>query len=104
MHAINPMDSVKPSKRYLISGLPVVFYTPETRFGFGATGIYIFNFKKDSINAPRSSINLGFAYTQNNQALFYLPFNLFIKNRAYQLYGELGYNKYNFNFYGVGNE
>lgn len=33
-----------------------------------------------------------------------LPFNLFIKNRAYHLYGELGYNRYFYNFYGVGNE
>jgi len=82
----------------------VLFYTPETRFGFGAAGICTFNFKKDSANAPRSSFNLGFAYTQNHQVLFYLPYVLFLKNRRYQLYGELGYNKYTYNFYGVGND
>jgi len=96
-------DTLKPKKRYKISAFPVLFYTPETRFGFGAAGICTFNFKKDSINAQRSSFNLGFAYTQNNQVLFYLPYFLFFKNRTYQLYGELGYNKYTYNFYGVGN-
>ena len=101
---ISQTDSVKPKKRYTISGFPVLFYTPETRFGFGAAGICTFNFKKDSINATRSSFNLGFAYTQNKQILFYLPYFLFFKNRTYQLYGELGHNKYFYNFYGVGND
>lgn len=101
--AAEPSDTLIPKKRYVISALPVVFYTPETRFGFGATGIYLFNFKTDSIFTPKSSINLGFAYTQNKQVLFYLPYNLFIKNRMYQLYGELGYNKFFYNFYGTGN-
>ena len=101
--AANPVDTLIPKKRYLFSGFPILFYTPETRFGFGAAAVCIFNFKKDSIMAPRSSINLGFTYTQNKQVLFYLPYVLFIKNRAYQAYGELAYNRYNFNFYGVGN-
>ncbi|MBA2612466.1 MAG: BamA/TamA family outer membrane protein [Bacteroidetes bacterium] len=97
-------DSLRPKKRYKISGFPVIFYTPETRFAFGAAGICTFNFKKDSLHAPSSSFNLGFAYTQNNQVLFYLPYFLFFKNRTYQVYGELGYNKYTYNFYGVGND
>lgn len=104
LNGISQTDSVKPKKRYNISGFPVLFYTPETRFGFGAAGICTFNFKKDSINASRSSFNLGFAYTQNKQILFYLPYFLFFKNRTYQVYGELGYNKYFYNFYGVGNQ
>ena len=99
-----PQDSLFHKKRFLLSGLPILFYTPETRFGFGAAGVCIFNFKKDTANAPRSSVNLGFTYTQNNQALFYVPYVLFIKNRSYQLYGELSYSRYNYNFYGVGND
>lgn len=97
-------DSLIPKKRHKISGFPVLFYTPETRFGFGAAGICTFNFKGDSARAAASSFNLGFAYTQNNQVLCYLPYALFFKNRTYQLYGEIGYNKYTYNFYGVGND
>ena len=96
-------DAEKKKRRRTITGFPVLFYTPETRFGFGAAGVCTFNFKKDSLNAHRSSMNLGFAYTQNKQVLFYLPYFLFFKNRAYQLYGELGYNRYTYNFYGIGN-
>lgn len=96
-------DSLKIKKRRTISGFPVLFYTPETRFGFGAAGICTFNFKKDSINAPRSSFSLVFAYTQNKQIIFNLPYFLFLKNREYLVYGEIGYNKYFYNFYGVGN-
>jgi len=90
-------------KRYTISGFPVMYYTPETRFAIGAAGICTFNFKTDSINAQRSNFNLGFALTQNKQVLFYLPYCLFLKNKQFQVYGELGYNKYFYNFYGVGN-
>jgi outer membrane protein assembly factor BamA len=96
-------DTVQREKRRLIAGVPVVFYTPETRFGFGLSGFCIFNWKNDSLNARRSSFSLGFAYTQNRQVLSYLPFNLFLKNRAYHLYGEVAFNRYNYNFYGVGN-
>ena len=101
MKAQGIADTSKAKKRYLVSGFPVIFYTPETRFGYGLTGIFIFNFKKDSLAAPKSSVNLGFAYTQNKQVLFTLPFNLFIKQRNYHVYGELAYNKFFYNFYSV---
>ena len=84
--------------------MPVVFYTPETRLGLGASGVFIFNFKNDTLGARPSTIYLGFAFTQNKQAVINLPFNLFLKNRLYNVYGELGYNHLNYNFYGVGNE
>lgn len=97
-------DSLKTKKRYFITGFPVLFYTPETRLGYGASGLMLFNFKNDSIHAPRSTVTIGFAYTQNKQVLFNLPFNLFVKNREYHYYGEIAYNKFFYNFYGVGNE
>lgn len=97
-------DSLHEKKRRTLFAVPVIFYTPETRFGFGASGFMYFNFKNDSAFAPKSSLSLGAAYTQNKQFLSSLPFNLFIKNRQYQVYGELTYNKFFYNFYGVGNE
>lgn len=96
-------DSLPRKKRYTVFAVPVLFYTPETRFGFGASGLLYFNFKNDSAFAPKSSLSLGLAYTQNKQFLSTLPFNLFIRNRSYQLYGEITYNKFFYNFYGVGN-
>lgn len=97
-------DSSTQKKRRFIAALPIAFYTPETRLGLGVSGIMMFNFKNDSVNAPRSTISLGIAFTQNKQILFNLPYNLFIKNRSYHLYGEIAFHKFFYNFYGVGNE
>ena len=102
--AVNAGDTLPQKKRYSVLGAPVLFYTPETRFGFGASGFCFFNFRNDSVLAPKSSFSLGFAYTQNKQIISTLPFNLFLKNRSYQLYGEVTYNRFFYNFYGVGND
>ena len=102
--AVNPLDTLPKKKRYTFLPVPILFYTPETRFGYGASAILLFNFKNDSALAPRSTVSLGFAYTQNKQVLSSLPFNLFLKNRAWQVYGEVTYNKFFYNFYGVGND
>ncbi|MDQ3049442.1 MAG: BamA/TamA family outer membrane protein [Bacteroidota bacterium] len=90
-------------KRNSVFGFPVIFYSPETRWGYGAAGIWAFHFKQDSIGSRPSRIQLGFAYTQNKQVLLYLPFQLYFKNSFYSVYGELGYYRYFYNFYGIGN-
>ena len=98
----SPSDSLKVKKNSVF-GFPVIFYSPETRLGYGAAGIWAFHFKKDSLGSRPSRIQLGFAYTQNKQVLFYLPFQLYFKNAFYSVYGELGYYRYFYNFYGIGN-
>ena len=47
-------DSLKSPNRLKIIGLPIVFYSPDTKFGGGAGGLLTFNFKSDSIGARRS--------------------------------------------------
>ncbi len=84
--------------------LPLVFYSPETRIGGGAAALYAFRFRNQPDSARPSQIQLGGAYTQENQILSYLPFQLFFKNSEYNIYGELGYYRYFFYFYGVGND
>lgn len=97
-------DSAEKKQRPLIAGFPIVFYTPETRWGFGATGTCIFNWRNDSLRARPSSVSIGLAFTQNRQAFFTAPFHFFIDSARYQVYGELAYNRYLYNFYGRGNE
>ncbi len=84
--------------------LPLVFFTPETNWGFGAAAVYSFNFKADSLGSRPSQLQLGFAYTLRDQILAYLPFQLFVRNDRYKFYGELGYYRYVYEFYGIGNE
>lgn len=101
--APSPSDSTKV-KRNSLFGFPLVFYSPETRLGYGAAGIWAFHFKNDSADARPSRIQFGFAYTQNKQVLFYLPFQLYFNNAFSTVYGELGYYIYFYNFYGIGND
>ncbi len=94
---------IKKKNSNFLRGLPILYYLPETRFVFGAIGLASFNFKKDSINAFKSTVSLGFIYTQNKQITAYLPYNLFFKNGKYRLYGDASYYKFNYLFYGIGN-
>ena len=91
-------------RRNSLYALPVVFYTPETSLGFGTAGVYAFNFQTDSLTARPSSVQLVAAYTLQKQLLLYFPFTLFINNGDYYTYGEVGYYRYIYKFFGIGNE
>ncbi|MDQ3046042.1 MAG: BamA/TamA family outer membrane protein [Bacteroidota bacterium] len=84
--------------------LPLVFYTPETRFGAGASGIVTWRTGKDSSTIRSSSVQFGAAFTANRQLLLYAPFQIFLKKEDYNVYGEIGYYDYNYFFFGIGNE
>ena len=97
-------DTTKPFiRKSSFVVLPLIFYSPETRLGGGAAALYAFRFRNQPDSARPSQIQIGGAYTQANQILSYLPFQLFFKNSTYNIYGELGYYRYFYYFYGVGN-
>ncbi len=98
-------DSIKKDSldRFTWLVLPIAFYTPETRLGGGVAGITTFRFPNQDSTIRASQAQLGFAYTQEKQVLCYLPYQLFFGNQDYVLRGELGYYKYTFQYFGVGN-
>ena len=102
--APNPELADTTERRNSLYGLPVVFYTPETSLGFGVAGVYAFNFKDDSLTARPSSVQVVAAYTLQKQLLLYFPFTLFVDNGDYYTYGEVGYYRYVYQFFGIGNE
>ncbi len=83
-------------------GFPVVSYTPETRIGYGLAGVGIFRLGKNISETKPSEVSIGIGFTQNNQQLYYLPFTLYTNKNKYFIYGEGGYYKYNYYFYGIG--
>jgi outer membrane protein assembly factor BamA len=83
--------------------IPIGFYTPETRWGIGAAGVYNFYIDKSDTISPPSQLQGGLAVTQERQFLAYLPFSVFWNERKWFSFGELGYYRYNYFFYGVGN-
>lgn len=85
-------------------GLPVVYYTPETRWGFGVAGLMAFRLPNEPRNSRTSQLQAGAVYTQEKQLLLYLPYVLFAQNETYWAYGEIGYFRYTYYYYGNGNE
>jgi outer membrane protein assembly factor BamA len=94
-------DGVPKKKSNVV--LPLIFFTPETDWGFGAAGISTFRFKDSNESDRPSQIQLGGAYTLKKQVLSYLSFQLFTPNQSYFLFGEVGYYRYTYPYYGIGN-
>lgn len=92
------IDPYKPEYNIL----PVVYYLPETGLGFGAGGVVSFRLKNQAPSDKPSQIQVAASYTLQNQILLYFPYRLFWRNNKYLAYGELGYYKYTYNYYGIG--
>ncbi|MDP5122242.1 MAG: BamA/TamA family outer membrane protein, partial [Spirosomaceae bacterium] len=82
--------------------LPVVFSFPETGFGGGVIAVSTFSFGKDSVGAKPSQASFGVTYTQNKQILVFFPFNVFFGNNKWYLNGDVGWYRYNYFYYGIG--
>lgn len=100
---VEEAPKVKKERRVRWLGLPVIFYTPETRWAFGAAAQATFRFRNEPDSSKPSTIRPGLVYTQNKQILFYVPFRLYWQNEDWLSFGEVGYYRYNFPFFGVGN-
>lgn len=92
----------KQDKRLSIFPFPVISYTPETNFLFGLGGSFTFRFKRDSLTSKPSNIFAGGAYTLNKQILLYTLYKVFYDNNRYYFFGEAGYYKYSYYYYGMG--
>jgi outer membrane protein assembly factor BamA len=101
---LNGYQAFAQKKRFSILPFPAVYYTPETRWAYGVALTSTFRFSGDSANARPSQISLGIVFTQQKQSLYYLPFQVFLKNARYYLYGEMGFYRYNYFYFGIGNQ
>lgn len=84
-------------------GLPILYYTPETRLAFGGAVINTFRFRNEPLDSRPSQVQLGAAYTLNKQILLYLPYRVYWNRENWVAFGELGYYRYNYFFFGIGN-
>lgn len=96
----------KSRSRYIkekkIIPIPVLFRLPETGFGGGALASVIMRFSRDSAGANPTQISLSAAYTQKQQILLYLPFLIYLNNNKYYINGEIAWYRYNYRYFGVG--
>lgn len=96
--------SAKPEeKKRNVIILPALFFSPETSLGFGAGSIFYFR-QKGEENLNPSSIRSVFIYTLENQVLFTNEYDFFLDRENYWLNGQVSYNIYPYEYYGVGTD
>lgn len=88
--------------------LPLLYYTPDTRWAAGVIGVYYFNTaknKKDTLKKTRLSyVKLLADYTQNRQLDIWSSWNIFTNEEKYLFKGEVRYRNFPDRFYGIGNQ
>lgn len=83
--------------------LPLLYATPDTRLAYGAVGFYYFRLGDDEDKNRLSYIKLLTDYTQNRQLDIWSSWNVFLKDEAWILRGEVRYRNFPDRFYGIGN-
>jgi len=89
-------------KNFRFNALPIVFYAPETGFGYGGLALSTFRFKGEAASSRPSSIQLGVTLTSKKQVLLFMPYELYLDDEKWRFIGELGFYNYFYNFYGRG--
>jgi hemolysin activation/secretion protein len=103
---VSNTDSIsvsEKSKGFII--LPLVYYTPDTRWASGAMGAYYFKTAgRNSNEATRLSYIKGLAdYTQNRQVDLWSSWSIFLRDENYIVKGHFRYRNFPDRFYGIGN-
>ncbi|PKV63101.1 BamA/TamA family outer membrane protein [Pontibacter ramchanderi] len=102
------VDPPKPKMRS-VKGLipaPVLYYTPDTKLGFGASLLGYFRLRSytDTTYTRLSLARLVVDYTLNKQTDQWLYWNIFTREERLMLRGELRHRIYTDRFYGLGND
>jgi len=86
--------------------LPLLYYTPDTRWAAGIAGVYYFRVqpKEDHEKLTRVSYVQFLAdYTQNKQKDVWGVWNIFTRDENFLFKGEVRYRDFPDRFYGIGN-
>ena len=96
--------ALEEKKRVSIIAVPLVFYLPETRLGFGGASNVSLHWKNQDRSERPTQFTIGAAYTLNKQLLTYISYNIYTPGETFWFRGELGYYDYVYQFYGTGQE
>lgn len=101
-----PMDDTTYIDKNGFFLLPLLYYTPDTRWAVGGAGVYYFKIppRYDYEQITRVSYVQFLAdYTQNRQLDVWGIWNIFSRNEDFLFKGELRYRNFPDRFYGIGN-
>lgn len=96
-------DTTLHTKKGGVLLVPLLYYTPDTRFAAGAMGVYYFHTGKEREKTRLSYVKLLADYTQNKQLDVWNSWNIFTNQEKYYFKGELRYRNFPDRFYGIGN-
>lgn len=95
-----PSKVAEPGQTFV--PVPVVYFTPETNWVFGARASYTFHL--DSLHRRPSTIQLRGLYTLRKQFISNLSFHIYRPEKRWELEGELGYYDFVYKYWGIGNQ
>ena len=95
---------VKEDKRVSFIAVPLVFYLPETRLGFGGASNISLHWKNQDRSERPTQFTVGAAYTLNKQLLTYISYNIYLPQETFWFRGEVGYYDYVYQFFGTGQD
>jgi len=102
-----PLSDTLAEDKNGIFVLPLLYFTPDTRWAAGAAGVYYFKVPPSASNPihPRVSyIQFLADYTQNKQLDTWASWHVFTQDENYLLKGDLRYRDFPDRFYGLGND
>ena len=97
-------DTLNNSKKVKLIGVPIIFSTPETDFGFGGGGQLFFLSKNNTFKSRQSNILFTGIYTLNEQFIFEASPQLYFGEGLYYLDGFYQMKIYPNQFWGIGND
>ncbi len=102
-----PLDDTVTQEKQGTFLLPLLYFTPDTRWAAGAAGVYYFKIspKNDNEKETRTNFVQFLAdYTQNRQTDVWASWNVFTRNENFLLKGDIRFRNFPDRFYGIGNQ
>jgi len=82
---------------------PIVYYQPNTSFGFGFGASMLFKPRGAGPETRTSNIPIGISYTLKNQVFFTSGYTIFFPEERWLFRGNLNYTDFPQEYFGVGN-
>ncbi len=102
--AIIRSDTLNKGKNLKLLGIPVIFSTPETGFGFGGGGQLFLTSEKNVFRSRKSNILFTGIYTANSQVVIQALPQIYFGAGDYYLDGNYEFRIYPNQFWGIGND
>ena len=96
-------DTINIRKKIQLLGVPLVFYTPETDFGFGIGTQIFFLHQANIYNSRLSNVFLSGIYTTKNQLMLEARPQIYFNAGNLFLDGYFKYRVFPNSFWGIGN-